>query len=338
MGQRHGAVEGVVTAPSFAGQRVLITGATGLIGSWLTRRLVEGGADVIALVRDWDPASELIRSRLVDRIQVVSGALEDGHSVERALAEHEPQHVFHLAAQTIVGTALRSPVATFEANIRGTWQLLEACRHVVPGVRSIVVASSDKAYGDSPVLPYVENMPAAGRHPYDVSKSCTDLIAATYAHTYGLPVVVTRCGNVYGGGDLNWSRIVPGTIRSLLRGERPVIRSDGLFKRDYVYADDVALAYLRCAERISAPGVAGEAFNFGPEQPLTVLAIVDRLRHLMGRHDLEPDIRNDARAEIRDQYLDSRKARERLAWEPAYGLDEGLAATIAWYSTYLGAA
>lgn len=337
MGHRGGTVEGLVSAPAFAGQRVFVTGATGLIGSWLTRRLVDGGADVVALVRDWDPASDLVRSRLVDRVQVVTGALEDGHTVERALAEHEPTHVFHLAAQTIVGTALRSPLGTFEANIRGTWLLLDACRRVAPRVRSIVVASSDKAYGDSPVLPYLETMPAAGRHPYDVSKSCTDLIAATYAHTYGLPVVVTRCGNVYGGGDLNWSRIVPGTIRSLLRGERPVIRSDGTFRRDYVFADDVALAYLRCAERINVPGVIGEAFNFGPERPLSVLEVVAHLQRLLGREDLAPDIRNEATAEIRDQYLDSSKARDRLGWTPHYAMDEGLAATIAWYRAYLGA-
>jgi CDP-glucose 4,6-dehydratase len=323
---------------AFAGQRVFITGATGLIGGWLTRRLVEAGAQVVVLLRDWDPASALIRSGLIHRVEVVSGTLEDGHAVERALAEHEPAHVFHLAAQTIVGTALRSPVATFEANVRGTWLLLEACRRVAPGLRSVVVASSDKAYGDAPVLPYREDMPAAGRHPYDVSKSCTDLIALTYAHTYDVPVVVTRCGNVYGGGDLNWSRIVPGTIRSLLRGERPMIRSDGTFRRDYVYADDVALAYLRCAERIGDPGVRGEAFNFGPETPLSVLEMVAHLQRLMGRDDLTPDIRNDARAEIRDQYLDSTKARERLSWTPTYALDHGLAETIAWYRQFLGAA
>lgn len=327
-----------MSVEAFAGQRVFVTGATGLIGSWLTRRLVEGGADVLVLVRDWDPASDLLRSGLIDHVHVVSGSLEDGHSVERALAEHEPAHVFHLGAQTIVGTALRSPIGTFEANVRGTWLLLDACRRLVPRVQSIIVASSDKAYGDSPVLPYTETMPAAGRHPYDVSKSCTDLIAATYSHTYGLPVVVTRCGNVYGGGDLNWSRIVPGTIRSLLRGERPVLRSDGTFRRDYVYADDIALAYMRCAEHIADPGVKGEAFNFGPEKPLTVLEIVTRIQHLIGRADLIPDIRNDARAEIRDQYLDSTKARERLGWAPAYRLDDGLVATIEWYRQFLRAA
>lgn len=314
---------------------VLVTGATGFLGSWLCRRLLAEGAQVVALVRDWDPMSELIRSGDVQRCSVVSGALEDYATLERALSQHEADTVFHLGAQAIVGTALRSPLATFESNIRGTYHLLEACRVHRDLVQRIVVASSDKAYGDAEVLPYTEAMPPLGRHPYDVSKSCTDLLSHTYAHTYGLPVTVTRCGNLYGGGDLQWSRIVPATVRAALEGRSVALRSDGTFLRDYLYIEDAVDAYLALAE--AADGAArGEAYNVSPEKALSVLEIVRATLEAVGRPDLEPVIQGDATAEIRDQYLDASKLRQRLGWVPRISLEEGLARTVAWYRGFLG--
>jgi CDP-glucose 4,6-dehydratase len=320
------------------GRRVLVTGGTGLVGSWLVKRLVSLGAQVVCLIRDWDPQSELIRSGTIQRVSVVSGQLEDYATLERAIADHETDTVFHLAAQAIVGSALRAPLATFEANIRGSYNLLEACRVHKDLVQRVAVASSDKAYGTAEVLPYTEAMPPLGRHPYDVSKSCTDLLAATYHETYGLPVVVARCGNIYGGGDLNWSRIVPGTIRALRDGQRPVLRSDGTFLRDYVYVEDAVDVYLRMAEAADRPEVQGEAFNFGPEKPSSVVEIVAMIGRVMGREDLEPVILNQAKAEIKDQYLDSTKAREMLDLSPAVSLEDGLRPTVAWYESYLGGA
>ena len=315
-------------------RRVFITGATGIVGSWLVRELLERGANVAVLVRDADPQSELLRSGDINRCSVTNGAVEDLWTLERAISLHEAEHIFHLAAQTIVGVAQRNPFTTFETNVRGTYNLLEACRMHGSLVRAVVIASSDKAYGESEMLPYEETMPLRGRHPYEVSKSCTDLIAASYCHSYGMPVTIARCGNIYGGGDLNWSRIVPGTIRSLLRGERPVIRSDGTFRRDYIYVRDVARAYLLLGERASEPGVCGEAFNFSDESPLAVMDIVSAIGRQMGA-DIEPDVRNVARGEIRDQFLSARKAREVLGWSAEYDLDEGLRETIAWYRAVL---
>lgn len=307
-----------------------VTGATGLVGSWLVRRLVEAGADVVCLVRDWVPQSELVRSNDIERVTVVRGDVRDQACLERALGEFGIDTVIHLAAQTIVGTANRNPVSTFETNIQGTWALLEACRRS-PLVKQIVMASSDKAYGDQPVLPYDESTPLQGRHPYDVSKSCADLITNAYFVTYESPVVVTRCGNFYGGGDLNWNRIVPGTIRSALRGERPVIRSDGRSIRDYFYVEDGAAAYMLLAERLAADrALAGEAFNFSSELQITVLDLVQEILRQMGSA-LEPDVRNESRHEIRHQYLSAAKARARLGWMPLFALEEGLRRTIAWY-------
>lgn len=320
----------------WADRKVLVTGATGLVGSWLCRRLLAEGAQVVALVRDWDPQSELIRSGDVLRCAVVTGRLEDYGTLERALSEHETDTVFHLGAQAIVGTALRSPLPTFESNIRGSYNLLEACRVHRELVKRVVVASSDKAYGEATVLPYTEDMPANGRHPYDVSKSCTDLLAATYAETYQLPVAVARCGNIYGGADLNWSRIVPGTIRTVLEGRPPVLRSDGTFVRDYLYIEDVVDAYLALAEGSNQEGIRGQAFNFSPERPMTVLELTRLLLDVLKRTDLEPIIQNAARAEIHDQYLDASKARRLLGWSPRIPLREGLERTVAWYRTFLG--
>jgi CDP-glucose 4,6-dehydratase len=314
---------------------VLVTGATGLVGSWLVRRLAAAKADVVCLIRDQIPQSELVRSGLIDQVKVVRGDLVDQELLERTLGEYEITTVIHLAAQTIVGIANRNPVSTFESNIRGTWCLLEACRRS-PRIEQVIIASSDKAYGDQEILPYSEDTPLQGRHPYDVSKSCADLISTTYAHTYGLPVVITRCGNFYGGGDLNWNRIVPGTIRSILRGERPIIRSDGLYVRDYFYVEDGAAAYMLLTESLAAnPDLRGEAFNFSNELQITVIELVEAILKQMGS-TLEPDIQNAASNEIRKQYLSAQKARDMLDWSALYTLDEGLKHTIAWYTNFLG--
>lgn len=312
---------------------VFVTGATGLVGGWLVKRLLEAGADVVCLVRDWVPQSELVRTRLIERVKVVRGDVCDQTLLERTLGEYEIDTVIHLAAQTIVGVANRNPMATFQTNIQGTWSLLEACRRS-PQVRQIVVASSDKAYGDQEVLPYTEEAPLQGRHPYDVSKSCADLIAHTYAHSFDLPIVITRCGNFYGGGDLNWNRIVPGTIRSILRGQRPVIRSDGNYIRDYFYVEDGAAAYMLLAERLAEnSALRGEAFNFSNELQMTVLELVQEILRRMGS-SLTPEIRCEANNEIRHQYLSAEKARRVLGWRPLFTLDEGLERTIAWYREF----
>jgi CDP-glucose 4,6-dehydratase len=318
-------------------RRVFVTGCTGLVGAWTVRALLGRGAHVVGLVRDRVHGSELVRAGLIGRIDVVRGDVADAALLERALAEYEIQTVIHLAAQTIVGIANRSPLSTFETNIKGTWCLLEAARRCGYNPH-VVVASSDKAYGDQPVLPYTEDAPLQGRHPYDVSKSCTDLLALTYAHTYRMPVCVTRCGNFFGGGDLNWNRIVPGTVRSVLRGQRPVIRSDGTFVRDYFYVKDGAAAYLHLAECMTGrPEVHGQAFNFSAETQVTARQMVDAILRRMGS-SLAPDVRGEATNEIPHQYLSAEKARRVLAWSPRYELDEALAETVAWYREYLGAA
>jgi CDP-glucose 4,6-dehydratase len=329
-------VEGVVTvSESFWLDRpTFVTGATGLVGGWLVRRLAEAGADVVCLVRDWVPQSELSRSGLLDRVKVVRGDVRDGRTLERVLGEYEVDTVIHLAAQTIVPIANRNPVSTFETNVGGTWALLEACRRS-PKVRQIVLASSDKAYGEQAELPYSEQTPLQGRHPYDVSKSCADLIAQAYAVSYGLPVVVTRCGNFYGGGDLNWNRVVPGTVRSVLRGQPPLIRSDGSPVRDYFYVEDGAAAYMLLAERLADDrSLAGEAFNFSNELQITVLDLVQTVLRLMDS-PLQPDVRNEASNEIPHQYLSAAKARERLGWRPLFSLEDGLGRTIDWYRSFL---
>lgn len=313
----------------------LVTGATGLVGSWLVPQLQEQGANVVCLVRDWVPNSGLIQSTTLAKSTVVNGDVCDRNLVERVLGEYEIDTVIHLAAQTIVGIANRNPISTFETNIGGTWTLLEACRQS-PTVKQIVLASSDKAYGDQDELPYREDMPLVGQHPYDVSKSCADLIAQAYANTYNLPVVVTRCGNFFGGGDLNWNRIVPGTIRSIFRNEKPVIRSDGQHIRDYFYVKDGAEAYMVLAEALAKNGdLSGHAFNFSNEIQITVLELVEKILDIMGS-SLEIDIRNEAANEIQEQSLSVEKARDMLGWQPLYTLEDGLAETIEWYQSFLG--
>lgn len=312
---------------------MFVTGCTGLLGGWLTEWLVRAGADVVGLVRDGVPASNLYRFNLAGRIVSVRGSLEDSALLERILNEYEIEVVFNLAAQTIVGIANANPVSTFSANVAGTWNVLEAVRRN-SRVKAVVLASSDKAYGTHRELPYRETAPLIGRHPYDVSKSCADLIGQAYWETYRLPVAITRCGNFYGGGDLNFNRIVPGTIRSLVDGQRPVVRSDGSLIRDYFYIKDAVNAYVLLAERLLAGDSGGEAYNFSNETQLTVLQLVDLLRRLCAAEHLEPVVLADAPNEIPHQYLSAEKARTELGWRPVYTLEQGLAETIAWYRDY----
>lgn len=309
-------------------RNVFVTGCTGLLGSWLTKKLVESGANVIGLIRDLVPKSNLNWSGFDDKIVTVRGEIEDYFILERVLNEYEIDTVFHLAAQTIVTIANRNPISTFNANIKGTWNLLEATRRS-PLLERMVVASSDKAYGSQLNLPYDEKTPLEGKHPYDVSKSCADLLCGSYHETYGLPVCVTRCGNFYGGGDLNFNRIVPGTIRSVLENNRPIIRSDGKMVRDYFYIEDGAEAYMLLAEKMTKK-IHGEAFNFSNEDPMTVLEIVNEILKAMSS-DLKPIIRNESSNEIEKQYLSALKAREILGWNSRYSMEEGLEKTIKWY-------
>ena len=340
MGQRKRTVESVEivkvqgSATYWSGKRVLVTGASGMVGSWLTQWLAGSGAYTVAFIADTDPQSELVRSGTINKVSVVNGRLENYDDVERAINNHEVDSIFHLGAQPIVGAADRAPRHTFESNIQGTWNLLDACRVLSPLVKRIVVASSDKAYGTQPILPYTEDMSMNGDHPYEVSKSCTDLISTTYARTYGTPVTIARCGNIYGGGDLNWNRIVPGTFRSLLRGEQPVLRSDGTFVRDYLHVDDIVSAYLTLGEQTDKPEFAGQGFNFSDESPLTVMQIYKAICEAAGWKDTEPLILNAASSEIQDQYLDSMKAHNVLGWRASVTLEDGLKRSFDWYRNF----
>ena len=325
---------------TWKGKSVFVTGAQGFIGSWLVSRLLEDGARVVVLRRDVPAESRFGIEGLEQRCDVVLGDLVDYESLVRALNEYEVKAVFHLGAQTIVGTANRSPLSTYETNIRGTYLLLEAARAVGvvgSGIERIVVASSDKAYGDHDELPYDEDFALKPRYPYDVSKAATDMIARSYAVTYELPVAVTRLANVYGGGDFNFSRIVPDTARALLRGDRPVIRSDGTPERDYIYAPDAVDAYLTIAASLDDPEMHGRAWNAGAGQPHSVSDIVARLIAASGR-DVEPDIQGEGtpRGEIDRQFLDSSRIGDELGWQPRWELDDGLRETWAWYEQHLG--
>lgn len=314
-------------------KNVFITGGTGFLGSYLVKKLVNYGANVTILVRDYIPQSNIYRGEEYKKVNVVHGALEDYLLIERILGEYEIDTVFHLAAQAIVGVANRNPVGTFTSNIEGTWNILEAARRS-PLIKQVIVASSDKAYGDQEKLPYDENMPLQGKHPYDVSKSCADLIAQTYYETYKLPVCITRCGNLYGGGDLNFNRIIPQSIQSILNKEAPVIRSDGSFIRDYFYIEDAVDAYIKLAEKVVDLNLGGQAFNFSNEIQLTVLELVNKILEIMGS-DIKPIILNQGSNEIIHQYLSAKKARTVLGWSPNYTIDEGLSKTIEWYKDFL---
>jgi CDP-glucose 4,6-dehydratase len=315
-------------------RRVFVTGASGLVGGWLVEELLKHQADVVILLRDWVPGSRLITSQILNKTTIIRGDLSDSKHLERILCEYEIESVIHLAAQTIVPIANKNPLSTFESNIAGTWNLLEACRHI-KSIKSIVVASSDKAYGDVPDLPYKEDMPLRATYPYDVSKACADMISVSYAKIFDMPVAITRCGNFFGSGDLNWNRLIPGTIRSVIRGQHPVIRSDGTLVRDYIYVEDAVSAYMTLTKALSLnPNLKGEAFNFSNESQRNVLELTKTILKILGSN-LQPIIQGQNCGEIQAQYLDSTKANTVLGWKPKFGLDEGLLKTIGWYKNYL---
>jgi CDP-glucose 4,6-dehydratase len=318
---------------NWSNRNVLVTGASGLLGSWLIQELLSLDANIIALVRDKIPESIFYSKGLDKKVETVHGDLLDIQFLKRVINESNVEIVFHLGAQAIVGIANRSPLSTFKSNIEGTWNVLEACR-LSPWIKRIVVASSDKAYGKHKELPYKETAPLQGRYPYDVSKSCTDLIAQSYYHTYKLPVCITRCGNFFGGGDLHFNRIIPGTIKSIAENNRPIIRSNGLFIRDYIYVKDVVNAYITLAEQMDRKDVVGESFNFSTDTPLNVIEVVETLLSITNKTHLRPIIENNACNEIPEQHLSSEKARKLLNWKLKYGIDEGLKETAEWYKNY----
>lgn len=328
--------DGQVITDFWRDRPVLVTGCTGLLGSWLTLALLERGADVVGLIRDWVPQSQLVLSGAHQRIKVVHGDVTDYALLERVLAEYEVEAVFHLAAQTIVPIANRNPLSTFETNIKGTWLLLEAAQRVGK-IKRFLIASSDKAYGVHEKLPYTEDVPLLACYPYDVSKACAEMLARTYARTYGLPTAITRCANLYGGGDLNWNRLIPGTLRSVIYGERPIVRSDGKMVRDYLFVQDAVTGYLKLAEALDDPSLHGQAFNFGMDDPKSVLEIVQAIIAISDHPEIEAVILNEAPNEIPAQYLSSDKAGRVLGWEPAFTLEQALSQTLAWYKEFLNA-
>ena len=316
-------------------RNVFVTGGAGLLGSWVVEELIDAGANVVLLIRDHTPKSRLYRKGIIDRATTVSGEVEDHRLLERVLNEYQIDTVFHLAAQTIVSIASQSPLSTFETNIRGTWNLLEACR-TTSWVNRVVIASSDKAYGEHENLPYSEDSPLLGKYPYDVSKTCADLLSQAYASSFGLPVCVTRFGNLFGPGDRNFNRLIPGTIRSVLKDEAPIIRSNGKFSRDYIYVEDAAWAYVLLAEKMADGGdFAGEAFNFSYERPMTALEVVETILTRMDRPDLKPQVLGTTTNEIPHQYLDAGKATKALGWQPEFNFEIGLDRTIPWYRELL---
>ena len=326
-------MENIIKKSFWNDKNIFITGCTGFLGSWLTKSLLEKSGNVIGLIRDWVPKSNLILQDSISKINTVRGEVEDYFLLERILNEYEIDTVFHLAAQTIVSIANQNPISTFETNVKGTWNLLEACRKNQK-VKRIIIASSDKAYGEHKKLPYQETASLKGSHPYDVSKSCADLISYAFFNTYKLPICITRCGNFYGGGDLNFNRIIPGTIKSLINNERPIIRSDGKYIRDYIYIKDAVEAYLNLAEKMEDNEIHGEAFNFSNESQVTVIELVEMIIKLM-KKNMTPKVEGQVKGEIKHQFLSAEKARKKLKWKPKYGLKNGLIDTIKWYKIFL---
>lgn len=313
-------------------KNVFVTGADGFIGSWIAKSLVESNAIVTVLVRDLKPQLGFDLHGLREKINIVKGDLVNLHEIQRALNEYETDSVFHIAAQAIVGTANKSPLSTFESNIKGTWNVMEACR--LEDTKRIVVASSDKAYGVQKELPYTEESPLLGLFPYDASKACTDVIARSYYATYGLNVAVTRNANTYGGGDMNFSRIVPDAIRHILYGKIFEIRSDGKAQRDYMYVKDAANAYMLLGENVQKHGVKGQAFNFGTETPVSVVDLFKKIAAACGKENSAYKILGTAKNEIDKQYLSTKKARNVLGWNPEFSLEDGLKETVGWYKNY----
>ncbi len=331
MEKRQGSMGGVEMR--WTDKIVLVTGPTGFVGSWLIKALVARGANVVALARDILPEAEMETLISQKPRAIVRGDIRDQALVERCMNEYEVEWCYHLAAQTIVGAANNSPLGTFDTNIRGTWNVLESARNSKT-LKGLLLASSDKAYGEHKELPYRENYCLRGLNPYDTSKACADILAQCYHHTYGLPIAIARCANIYGGGDLNFSRIVPGTIRSLIRGESPIIRSDGTPIRDYLYIEDAVEGYLALAEKFEK--AKGEGFNFGTNSPISVHKLVDTIIQLFGA-DLKPTVLGTGKmkGEIHEQYLSSERAEKALGWKPKYSLEDGLRETIAWYREHL---
>lgn len=311
---------------------VLVTGADGFVGSWIANELIEQGTDVYTIVRDIKKQSNLDVLNLRNKINIVHGDLANFDVCNRVLKEYEISVCFHLAAQAIVGTANISPLSTFESNIKGTWNILEVAR-LSKFIKGLVVASSDKAYGIQKKLPYTEESPLLATYPYDASKACADILARSYFNTYGLPVAVTRNANTYGGADLNFSRLIPDTIRSLFDNRQPVIRSDGTPERDYMYIKDAVNAYLKLASNLNRKDVQGEAFNFGTGKPISVLELYNKIINLMDKK-IKPKILGNAKNEIDKQYLSIEKAKRVLKWQPQYSIEQGLRETIAWYRQF----
>lgn len=337
--QTHSQPAAARNRSAWQGRTVLVTGISGFVGGWLAKTLVDAGAEVVGIARehsaDPEKGSTVEVLGLAPHIHLITGSVDDFDLVQAAVADHQVDAIFHLAAQTIVGAANRSPVPFFHSNIEGTWNILEAAR-THPHVSRVVIASSDKAYGEQVELPYTESTTLNPLYPYDASKACADLLARAYATTYDLPIVVTRCANIYGGADLNWSRLVPGTVRSLLRDETPVLRSDGTAERDYIYVEDAVRAYLAAGECADDPQVRGKAYNFGSGKPVSARAMVEKVIQVAGRNDIQVDIRGKGKlhGEISRQYLDSRLAHQTFGWHPRTDLTTGIRHTLAWYHTH----